>query len=59
MPMTDVYAPTGVVDDKHSVAQRLAGGLMVIEGVPDIAIFGDNTAAFIHERIVSPAGVHG
>lgn len=49
MPMIDVYAPAGVFDDKHAVAQRLAGALMTIEGVPDIAMFRDNTAAFIHE----------
>jgi len=49
MPMIDVYARTGAFDDKHAVAQRLAGALMTIEGVPDIAMFRDNTAAFIHE----------
>jgi phenylpyruvate tautomerase PptA (4-oxalocrotonate tautomerase family) len=49
MPMIDVYAPAGVFDDKHAVTQRLAGALMTIEGVPDIAMFRDNTAAFIHE----------
>ena len=49
MPMIDVYAPTGVFEDKHDVAQRLATALMTIEGVPDIAMFRDNTAAFIHE----------
>lgn len=49
MPMIDVYAPTGTFDDEHSVAQRLAGAVMGIEGVPDIAMFRDNTAAFIHE----------
>ena len=49
MPMIDVYASTSVFDDKHAVAQRLAGALMTIEGVPDIAMFRDNTAAFIHE----------
>ena len=49
MPMIDVYAPTGAFDDKHAVAQGLAGALMTIEGVPDIAMFRDNTAAFIHE----------
>jgi phenylpyruvate tautomerase PptA (4-oxalocrotonate tautomerase family) len=47
--MIDVYAPTGAFDDKHAVAQGLAGALMTIEGVPDIAMFRDNTAAFIHE----------
>jgi hypothetical protein len=49
MPMIDVYAPTGVFDDKHAVAQRLAGSLMAIEEIPDIAMFCDTTAAFIHE----------
>jgi phenylpyruvate tautomerase PptA (4-oxalocrotonate tautomerase family) len=49
MPMIDVYASTSVFDDKHAVAQRLAAALMTIEGVPDIAMFRDNTAAFIHE----------
>ena len=49
MPMIDVYTSTSVFDDKHAVAQRLAGALMTIEGVPDIAMFRDNTAAFIHE----------
>jgi hypothetical protein len=47
--MIDVYAPTGAFDDKHAVAQGLAGALMTIEGVPDITMFRDNTAAFIHE----------
>jgi phenylpyruvate tautomerase PptA (4-oxalocrotonate tautomerase family) len=49
MPMIDVYAPAGVFEDKHLLARRLAGALMVIEGVPDIAMFRQNTAAFIHE----------
>jgi phenylpyruvate tautomerase PptA (4-oxalocrotonate tautomerase family) len=31
------------------LARCLAGALMVIEGVPDIAMFRQNTAAFIHE----------
>jgi hypothetical protein len=49
MPMIDVYPPKGAFDDKHAVARRLAGTLMTIEGVPDIAMFRDNIAAFIHE----------
>src|SRR5271170_5990282 len=49
MPMIDVYAPAGAFEDKHLLARRLAGALMVIEGVPDIAMFRQNTAAFIHE----------
>ena|ERR1700756_1377470 len=49
MPMIDVYAPAGAFEDKHLLARRLAGALMVIEEVPDIAMFRQNTAAFIHE----------
>ena len=49
MPMIDVYAPEGAFEDKHELARRLAAELMAIEGVPDIAMFRQNTAAFIHE----------
>ena len=49
MPMIDVYAPAGAFDDKHMLARRLAAALMLIEEVPDIAMFRQNTAAFIHE----------
>ena len=49
MPMIDVYAPEGAFEDKHELARRLAAELMAIEGVPDIAMFRENTAAFIHE----------
>src|ERR1700731_2822776 len=49
MPMIDVYAPAGAFEDKHLLARCLAGALMVIEGVPDIAMFRQNTATFIHE----------
>jgi phenylpyruvate tautomerase PptA (4-oxalocrotonate tautomerase family) len=49
MPMIDVYAPAGAFEDKHELALRLAGVLMTIEEVPDIAMFRQNTAAFIHE----------
>src|SRR5882757_1221279 len=49
MPMIDVYAPAGAFDDKHELARRLAAALMAIEEVPDIAMFRQNTAAFIHE----------
>lgn len=53
MPMIDVYATAGTFADKHQLAAKLAGTLMVIEGVPDIPMFRQNTAAFIHEL---PAG---
>src|SRR5258705_8845062 len=49
MPMIDVYAPAGAFEDKHLLARRLAGALMVIEEVTDIPMFRQNTAAFIHE----------
>lgn len=53
MPMIDVYATAGTFDDKHALAQRLAQTLMTIEQVPDIPLFRQNTAAFVHEL---PAG---
>ena len=53
MPMIDVYAATGTFGDSHSLASDLARTLMVIEGVPDIPMFRQNTAAFIHDL---PAG---
>ena len=49
MPMIDVYATAGTFTDKHKLAANLAATLMAIEGVPDIPMFRQNTAAFIHE----------
>jgi phenylpyruvate tautomerase PptA (4-oxalocrotonate tautomerase family) len=49
MPMIDVYATTGTFADKAQLAADLAGTLMTIEQVPDIPMFRQNTAAFIHE----------
>src|ERR1700735_1533508 len=49
MPMIDVYAATGTFQDPHQLASDLARTLMTIEGVPDIPMFRQNTAAFIHE----------
>ena len=49
MPMIDVYAPTGMFHDKHALAQRVAATVMAIEEVPDIPMFRENTAAFVHE----------
>ena len=49
MPMIDVYASTGGFADPHALAVDLAGTLMRIEGVPDIPMFRQNTAAFVHE----------
>ena len=49
MPMIDVYATAGTFTDKHQLARDLAATLMAIEGVPDIPMFRQNTAAFVHE----------
>jgi phenylpyruvate tautomerase PptA (4-oxalocrotonate tautomerase family) len=53
VPMIDVYATAGTFVDKHQLATDLAATLMAIEGVPDIPMFRQNTAAFVHEL---PAG---
>src|ERR1700733_6481651 len=49
MPMIDVYAAKGPFRDPHHLASDLARTLMTIEGVPDIPMFRQNTAGFIHE----------
>ena len=49
MPMIDVYATAGTFPQPHQLAADLARTLMIIEGVPDIPMFRQNTAAFIHE----------
>ncbi len=49
MPMIDVYAAAGTFRDPHRLASDLARTLMTIEGVPDIPMFRQNTAGFIHE----------
>src|SRR5580658_7583269 len=46
--MIDVYATAGTFSDPHQLAVDLAQRLMTIEGVPDIPMFRQNTAAFIH-----------
>ena len=49
MPMIDVFATDGTFDDKHTLAQDLATAVMRWEQVPDLPLFRNNTAAFIHE----------
>src|SRR3954447_11255050 len=49
MPMIDVYATTGTFDEKQKLARDLAQAVMRWEGVPEIPLFADNTAAFIHD----------
>jgi len=53
MPMIDVYATAGTFADEHQLAVDLATAVMSIEQVPDIPMFRQNTAAFIHDI---PAG---
>jgi phenylpyruvate tautomerase PptA (4-oxalocrotonate tautomerase family) len=49
MPMVDVYARTGTFSDSHQLAVDLASAVMQVEQVPDIAMFRQNTAAFVHD----------
>jgi phenylpyruvate tautomerase PptA (4-oxalocrotonate tautomerase family) len=60
MPMIDVYAAEGTFSDKHTLAQNIAQTLMRWEQVPEIPLFSDNTAAFIHdlpaEAVANAAG---
>jgi phenylpyruvate tautomerase PptA (4-oxalocrotonate tautomerase family) len=49
MPMIDVYAAAGTFGDGHQLARDLARTLMAIEQVPDIPMFRQNTAAFVHD----------
>lgn len=49
MPMIDIYATTGTFHDHAALAKAAAETLMRIEQVPDIPMFRQNTAAFIHE----------
>jgi phenylpyruvate tautomerase PptA (4-oxalocrotonate tautomerase family) len=51
--MIDVYATVGTFADKHELAKELASTLKTIEAVPDIPMFRQNTAGFVHEL---PAG---
>ena len=49
MPMIDVYAAKGTFPDPHALAQNLAAAVMRWEQVPDLPLFANNTAAFIHD----------
>jgi phenylpyruvate tautomerase PptA (4-oxalocrotonate tautomerase family) len=60
MPMIDVYAAAGTFRDRHRLAQDLAAAVMRWEQVPDLKLFRNNTAAFVHdlpaESIANVAG---
>jgi phenylpyruvate tautomerase PptA (4-oxalocrotonate tautomerase family) len=49
MPMIDVYAVAGTFPDSRTLARDLAAAVMRWEQVPDLPLFANNTAAFIHE----------
>jgi phenylpyruvate tautomerase PptA (4-oxalocrotonate tautomerase family) len=49
MPMIDVHAVEGTFADPAALAVDLATALMRIEEVPEIPMFRENTAAFVHE----------
>jgi phenylpyruvate tautomerase PptA (4-oxalocrotonate tautomerase family) len=49
MPMIDVYATSGTFAEPGALARQLAATLMTIEQVPDIPMFRQNTAAFVHD----------
>jgi len=51
--MIDVYAVEGTFSEKHALAKDLAAAVMRWEQVPQIPLFRNNTAAFIHDL---PAG---
>jgi phenylpyruvate tautomerase PptA (4-oxalocrotonate tautomerase family) len=53
MPMIDIYAAAGTFADPHQLAGDAARTVMRVEQVPDIPMFRQNTAAFVHEL---PAG---
>jgi phenylpyruvate tautomerase PptA (4-oxalocrotonate tautomerase family) len=62
MPMIDVYAHEGTFSDKHTLARDMASAVMRWEQVPDIPLFLDNTAAFVHDLpadAISDAGGDG
>jgi phenylpyruvate tautomerase PptA (4-oxalocrotonate tautomerase family) len=49
MPMIDVYAAAGTFEDRQTLAQNLAAAVMRWEQVPELPLFANNTAAFIHD----------
>jgi phenylpyruvate tautomerase PptA (4-oxalocrotonate tautomerase family) len=60
VPMIDVYAAEGTFARPQDLARDLAAGVMRWEQVPDIALFRNNTAAFVHDmRAESIANVAG
>jgi hypothetical protein len=55
MPMIDIYAPAGIFPDVHRLASDAAAAVKEIEQVPDIAMFRQNTGAFMREMPWGPS----
>jgi phenylpyruvate tautomerase PptA (4-oxalocrotonate tautomerase family) len=49
MPMIDVTAAAGTFGDRPGLIRELTAAMLRWEEVPDLALFRDNTAAFVHE----------
>ena len=49
MPMIDIYATAGTFSDTRKLAADAAAVVKGVENVPDIPMFRQNTAAFVHE----------
>lgn len=47
--MIDIYAAAGTFANIHKLATEAAATVKTVEQVPDIAMFRQNTAAFVHE----------
>jgi phenylpyruvate tautomerase PptA (4-oxalocrotonate tautomerase family) len=47
--MIDVYATAGTFRDTRRLTADLALALMQVEEVPDVPLFRQNTAAFVHD----------
>src|SRR5438445_1291026 len=47
--MIDIYAQRGTFADPNRLARDAAAAVMAVEQVPDIAMFRQNTAGFVHE----------
>jgi hypothetical protein len=52
MPMIDIYATAGTFSDTRKLAADAAAVVKGVENVPDIPMFRQNTAAFVHEMAV-------
>jgi hypothetical protein len=56
MPMIDVYAAEGTYTNEPTLAQNLARAVMRWEQMPEIPLFSENAAAFIHTAVAVRSG---